>query len=58
MLQNLTKKIGTVNVLKDFLGTPTNTKIDKTKKIRIKKALCLFNSYKGALETGSVLFNS
>ena len=58
MLQNLTKKIGTANVLKDFLGAPTHTKKYKTKKIRIKKALCLFKSYKGALETGSVLFNS
>ena len=58
MLQNFTKKIGTVNSLKDFIGKPSNTKKDKTKKMRIKKALCLFKSYKGALETGSVLFNS
>ena len=58
MLQNSTKKIGTINVLKDFIGKPTNTKKDKTKKIRIKKALGLFIGYNGALETGSVLFNS
>lgn len=58
MLQNFTKKIGTINILKDFMGKPTNTKKDITNNIRIKKALCLFKSYKGALETGSVLFNS
>ena len=58
MLQNVTKKIGTINVVKDFIGKPTNTKKDITKNIRIKKALGLFKSYKGALETGSVLFNS
>jgi hypothetical protein len=58
MLQNSIKKIGTINTLKDLISMPTNTKKDKTKKIRIKKALSLFKSYKGALETGSVLFNS
>ena len=58
MLQNVIKKSGTINTLNDFIGKPNSTKKDKTKKIRIKKALCLFKSYKGSLETGSVLFNT
>jgi hypothetical protein len=58
MLQSILKKIGTINPLKDFIGKPNSTKKDKIKKIRIKKALYLFKSYKGALETGSVVFNT
>ena len=60
MLENITKinNIGSLDVLKDCIGKPNKTKKDSNKRSRIKKALCLFKSYNGALETGSVIFNS
>jgi hypothetical protein len=60
MLENITKinNNGSLEVLKDCIEKSKTIKKDSNKRSRIKKALCLFTSYNGALETGSVIFNS